>query len=172
MEAESTEKLATSTGLNVFSHQPVVSIDFFLFLALNTLHTHNYIPWRFHSNFRLDRITFQTEHTKQGTRPMIMLRFDYTDKSQMLNSSRFGNMFMETVNNAGEIFLFKWRAAERNVKTDNFDMDAMYELGEESNMTMEDLVIEYFNSQTDDTGRGGLLSCGDVEEHPGPSSGR
>ena len=29
-------------------------------------------------------------------------------------------------------------------------MDAMNELGEESNVTLEDLVMEYFNSQTDD----------------------
>ena len=34
-------------------------------------------------------------------------------------------------------------------------MDAMNELGEESNVTMEDLVMEYFNSQTDTN----QLSC-------------
>ena len=91
-----------------------------------------------------------TGHTKQGTRPTIRLRVEYTDESQQLNSARFGNMFMESVSNAGEILLFKRKAAERKVKTDNFDMDAMNELGEESNVTMEDLVMEYFNSQTDD----------------------
>merc|ERR1712179_814500 len=60
-----------------------------------------------------------------------------------------GNNFLEAVSNAGEILLFKRKAAERKVKVDNFDMDAMNELGEESNVTMEDLVKEYFNSQTD-----------------------
>lgn len=91
-----------------------------------------------------------TGHAMQGTRPMLRLRVEYTDESQQLNSARFGNNFMESVSNAGEILLFKRKTAERKIKTDNFDMDAMNELGEESNVTMEDLVKEYFNSQTDE----------------------
>ena len=48
--------------------------------------------------------------------PMIRLRVEYTGKSQQLNSARFGNMFMVSVSNAGEIFMFKRKAAERKVK--------------------------------------------------------
>jgi len=99
-----------------------------------------------------------TGHPKQGTRPMLRLRVEYTDESQQLNSARFGNMFMESVSNAGEILLFKRKVAERKVKKDNFDIDAMNELGEESNVTMEDLVMEYFNSQTDDKNQLSVLS--------------
>ena len=47
---------------------------------------------------------------------MIRLRMEYTGKSQQLNSARFGNMFMMSVSNAGEIFMFKRKAAERKVK--------------------------------------------------------
>merc|ERR1719154_891141 len=99
-----------------------------------------------------------TGHPKQGTRPLLRLRVEYTDESQQLNSARFGNMFMETVSNAGDILLFKKKAADRKVKKDNFDMDAMNELGEGSNVTMEDLVMEYFNSQTDDKNQLSVLS--------------
>ena len=82
-----------------------------------------------------------TGHTKQGTRPLIRLRVEYTDESQQLNSARFGNMFMESVSNVGEILLFKGKASERNIKTDSFNLDAMNELdGEERNVTMEDQV--------------------------------
>lgn len=90
-----------------------------------------------------------TGHPKQGTRPMLRLRVEYTDENQQLNSARFGNNFLESVSNAGEILLFKRKIADRKVKVDNFDMDAMNELGEESNVTMEDLVKEYFHSQTE-----------------------
>ena len=55
-------------------------------------------------------------HTKQGTRPMNRLRVGTKKKSQQLKSARFGNMFMVSVNNAGEIFMFKRKAAERKVK--------------------------------------------------------
>ena len=48
--------------------------------------------------------------------PMIRLRVEYTGKGQQLNSARFGNMFMMSVSNAGEIFMFKRKAAERKVK--------------------------------------------------------
>merc|ERR1719154_799451 len=99
-----------------------------------------------------------TGHPKQGTRPLLRLRVEYTDESQQLNSARFGNMFMESVSNAGEILLFKKKAADRKAKKDNFDMDAMNELGEGSNVTMEDLVMEYFNSQTDDKNQLSVLS--------------
>ena len=98
-----------------------------------------------------------TGHPKQGTRPMLRLRVEYTDENQQLNSARFGNNFLESVSNAGEILLFKRKTAERKVKVDNFDMDAMNELGEESNVTMEDLVKEYFNSQTDDKNKLSVL---------------
>ena len=37
-------------------------------------------------------------------------------------------------------------------------MDAMNELGEESNVTMEDMVMEYFNSQTDDKNKLSVLN--------------
>ena len=78
---------------------------------------------------------------------MIGLMVEYSDESQQLNSARFGNTLMESVSNAGEILLFKSKTAER--KNDNIYMDAMNKLGEKSNMTMEVLVKEYFNSQTD-----------------------
>ena len=55
-------------------------------------------------------------HTKQGTRPMIRLIVEYTEKTQQLNSARFGNMFMVSVSNAGQIFMFKRKTAERKVK--------------------------------------------------------
>merc|ERR1711872_885072 len=80
---------------------------------------------------------------------MLRLRVEYTDENQQLNSARFGNNFLESVSNAGEILLFKRKIADRKVKVDNFDMDVMNELGEESNVTMEDLVKEYFHSQTE-----------------------
>jgi len=90
-----------------------------------------------------------TGHPKQGTRPMLRLRVEYTDENQQLNSARFGNNFLESVSNAGEILLFKRKIADRKVKVDNFDMDTMNELGDESNVTMEDLVKEYFDSQNE-----------------------
>ena len=44
---------------------------------------------------------------------MIRLGVEYTDKSQQLNSARFGNMLMGSVSNAGEILLLKRKTAER-----------------------------------------------------------
>jgi double-strand break repair protein MRE11 len=54
-----------------------------------------------------------TGHNKQGTRPMIRLGVEYTDKSQQLNSAMFGNMLMGSVSNAGEILLLNRKTAER-----------------------------------------------------------
>ena len=42
-----------------------------------------------------------TGHTKQGTRPMIRLRVEYTD--------RFGNMFKESVSNGGRFLISRGR---------------------------------------------------------------
>jgi len=103
-----------------------------------------------------------TGHPNQGTRPMLRLRVEYTDETQQLNSARFGNMFMDTVSNASDILLFKKKVAERKVKADNFDMDAMNELDAESHVTIEDLVADYFNNQTDDKNKLAVLTVRNI----------
>jgi len=103
-----------------------------------------------------------TGHPKQGKRPLLRLRVEYNDESQQLNSARFGNQFLETVSNAGDILLFKKRAAEKKVKTDNFDMDAMNELGDECDITMEDLVKEYFKTQESDKNQLAVLNVSNI----------
>merc|ERR1712098_644814 len=90
-----------------------------------------------------------------------MGRVEYTDESQQLSSARFGNMFIDRVCNASDILLFKRRAAERKVKSDNFDAGAMGELFDENVVTMEDLVDEYFKSQTDEKHKLSVLNVKD-----------
>jgi len=102
-----------------------------------------------------------TGHPKQGKRPLLRLRVEYTDESQQLNSARFGNEFMEKVSNHSEILLFKKRPAERKSKADVIDTEAMDETSTE-NTTLEDFVKEYFNNQTDSKRQLSLLKVIDV----------
>ena len=90
-----------------------------------------------------------TGHPDQGTRPLLRLRVEYTEENQQLSAARFGNNFLETVCNPTDILLFKKKPVERKVAADNFDAKAMGQLVEENNVTMEDLVDEYFKTQTE-----------------------
>ena len=90
-----------------------------------------------------------TGHPDQGTRPLLRLRVEYTEETHQLSAARFGNNFLETVCNPTDILLFKKRPVVRQVAADNFDAKAMGQLVEENNVTMEDLVDEYFKTQTE-----------------------
>ena len=90
-----------------------------------------------------------TGHPDQGTRPLLRLRVEYTEEAHQLSAARFGNNFLETVCNPTDILLFKKKPVERKVAADNFDAKAMGQLVEENNVTMEDLVDEYFRTQTE-----------------------
>jgi len=103
-----------------------------------------------------------TGHRLQGQKPLLRLRVEYTDESQQLSSARFGNMFIDRVCNASDILLFKRRAAERKVKSDNFDAGAMGDLFDENVITMEDLVDEYFKNQTDEKHKLSVLNVKDI----------
>ena len=59
-----------------------------------------------------------TGHSKQCTRPMLMLRVEYSNESQPLNSFRFASIFMESVSSTGGCLLFNRRVAERKLKKD------------------------------------------------------
>ena len=71
-------------------------------------------------------------------------------------------MFIDRVCNASDILLFKRRAAERKVKSDNFDAGAMGDLFDENVITMEDLVDEYFKNQTDEKHKLSVLNVKDI----------
>ena len=103
-----------------------------------------------------------TGHALQGKKPLIRLRVEYTDESQQLNSARFGNMFVDTVCNASEILLFKKKVAERKVKVDNFDAEAMGQLIDGDEVTMEDLVDEYFKDRTEEKHKLSVLNVKDI----------
>merc|ERR1719319_1500999 len=90
-----------------------------------------------------------TGHPMQGQKPLLRLRVEYSDETHQLNTSRFGNNYIDKVANPGEILLFKKKVAERKANDEKIDVGAMEELGD-AGKTMDDLVAEYFNHQADD----------------------
>jgi len=96
--------------------------------------------------------TKMTGHPLQGKLPLIRLRVEYTDESQQLNSARFGNKFYEKVANPSDVLLFKKRAKIKDdMSDDKFDANGFGDLiDNEGQVTMEDLIQEYFGTQEKD----------------------
>ena len=118
--------------------------------------------------FEVEDLIFEAEqlltgHQDQGTKPLIRLRVEYEDETQQLSAARFGNHFLETVCNASDILLFKKKPVERRTG-DDFDAEAMGQLMEENNITMEDLVAEYFKTQTNAKNRLAVLNMKGIGE--------
>ena len=70
---------------------------------------------------------------------------------------RFGNNYIDQVSNPAEILLFKKAKLSRpNKKDEKVDLDAIDMLGDD--ITMDDLVEEYFNNLEDETKQMSVLS--------------
>ena len=71
---------------------------------------------------------------------------------------RFGNNYIDQVSNPAEILLFKKAKLNRqaNKKDEKVDLDAIDLLGDD--ITMDDLVEEYFNNLEDETKQMSVLS--------------
>ena len=70
---------------------------------------------------------------------------------------RFGNNYIDQVSNPAEILLFKKAKLSRpNKKDEKVDLDAIDLLGDD--ITMDDLVEEYFNNLEDETKQMSVLS--------------
>ena len=70
---------------------------------------------------------------------------------------RFGNNYIDQVSNPAEILLFKKAKLSRpNQKDEKVDLDAIDMLGDD--ITMDDLVEEYFNNLEDETKQMSVLS--------------
>ena len=99
---------------------------------------------------KVEEMMNQAKQMQSGhMKPLLRLRVEDTEESHQLSAARFGNNFLETVGNPTDILLFKKRPVVRNVAADNFDAEAMGQLVEENTVTMEDLVEEYFKTQTE-----------------------
>lgn len=72
-------------------------------------------------------VTFfcQAGHPKQPKKPLIRLRVEYTDESQMFNTTRFGHKFTDEVANPNEMILFKKQRKEIKKNDTGIDKDAM-----------------------------------------------
>merc|ERR1719397_1443189 len=99
----------------------------------------------------------RTGHPEQPNKPLLRLRVEYNDEAEMLNPSRFGNNYIDQVSNPAEILLFKKAKLSRlNQKDEKVDLDAIDMLGDD--ITMDDLVEEYFNNLEDETKQMSVLS--------------
>nr|XP_053643704.1 double-strand break repair protein MRE11-like [Cherax quadricarinatus] len=87
-----------------------------------------------------------TGHPKQPTKPLIRLRVEYTDESQMFNACRFGHRFENEVANPSEMILFRKFKQEKKPADIGIDGDAMDAVFAEdvSETRVEDLVEQYF----------------------------
>ncbi|XP_042860565.1 double-strand break repair protein MRE11-like [Penaeus japonicus] len=102
-----------------------------------------------------------TGHPKQPKKPLIRLRVEYTDESQMFNTTRFGHKFTDEVANPNEMILFKKQRKEIKKNDTGIDKDAMDAVfaGEDVAETrVEDLVEQYFSELEDQRQKLFLLS--------------
>ncbi len=107
-----------------------------------------------------------TGDPNQPTKPLIRLRVEYTDESQMLSSARFGNSFYDgegkpRVGNPADMLLFKKKVerdfdmSEANGDLDLEHMDVLRQI--ESSSSMEALIQQYFNTTEDEKSQLKLL---------------
>ncbi|XP_045604272.1 LOW QUALITY PROTEIN: double-strand break repair protein MRE11 [Procambarus clarkii] len=89
-----------------------------------------------------------TDHPRQPKKPLIRLRVEYTDESQMFNVCRFGHKFEDTVANSSDMILFRRMKKEAKKGEMGVDKDAMDAVFNEdvSETHVEDLVEQYFAS--------------------------
>jgi len=99
----------------------------------------------------------RTGHPGQPCKPLLRLRVEFNDEAEMINPSRFGNNYIDQVSNPAEILLFKKAKFTRSsTKDEKVDLDAIDMLGDD--ITMDDLVEEYFNNLEDETKQMSVLS--------------
>lgn len=102
-----------------------------------------------------------TGDPRQPTLPLLRLRVEYTDEMHLLTPGRFGNNFHGRVANPSEILLFRKKVLDRSqVDGDGkFAASHMDELKarEIAGTSMEDLILQYFNTTTDDRSQLKLL---------------
>lgn len=101
-----------------------------------------------------------TGHPRQPTKPLIRLRVEYTDESQMFNVCRFGHRFEEDVANPSDIVLFKRMKREVKKDTIGIDKDAMDAVHAEdvTEIRIEDRVEQYFSCLEEQTQQMCLLT--------------
>ncbi|KAG7162191.1 double-strand break repair protein MRE11-like [Homarus americanus] len=86
-----------------------------------------------------------TGHPRQPKKPLIRLRVEYTDESQMFNACRFGHRFKDDVANSTDMILFRKKKLEKKEEI-GIDKDAMDAVFNEdvAETRVEDLVEQYF----------------------------
>ncbi|XP_070492469.1 double-strand break repair protein MRE11 [Chironomus tepperi] len=93
-----------------------------------------------------------TGHPKQKTLPLIRLRVQFEETDHLLNVKRFGQKFVETVANPGDILLFRKsikRLKTAKINIDDGELNKAVSKREQVDR-VEDVVEKYFNSLTDD----------------------
>jgi len=91
-----------------------------------------------------------TGHPDQGKLPLIRLRVEYDQENQQLSPVRFGNSYIDRVANHADILLFKRKKTEGKVKSERSDGELLDALPSEAGKSMEDYLLDYFNSKEED----------------------